>query len=67
MQGFVLEGYPKNRQQWDNIKNLRIHPNFIIGLDVPEEVVLERLQKDKDETFSKRYEKWKSFKSSLAG
>jgi adenylate kinase family enzyme len=48
MQGFVLEGFPKNRYQWENIQNLRIHSNFIFGLDVPEESVLQRLQKDRD-------------------
>ena len=53
MQGFVLEGYPKTRDQWENMKNLRLSPNFIIGIDASEELIVERLN-EKPEDFSKR-------------
>lgn len=33
MQGYVIEGYPKNKAQLENLKNLHINPNFIIGLN----------------------------------
>ena len=44
MQGFVMEGYPKTKQQWENIKNLRLCPNFIIGIDASEELVKNRVE-----------------------
>ena len=43
MQGFVLEGYPKTKDQWENLKNLRLNPNFIIGIDAAEDMIVERL------------------------
>lgn len=36
MQGYVVEGYPKNKEQLENLKNLHINPNFIIGINPPE-------------------------------
>lgn len=55
MQGFVLEGYPKTKEQWKNLKNLRISPNFILGLDTPEAEIRERHGDTLCEDFSKRY------------
>lgn len=35
MQGFVLEGYPKNMEQFDNIKNMKLTPTLIVAIDTP--------------------------------
>lgn len=33
LQGFVLEGYPKNKDQFENIKNLKLNPTLIVAID----------------------------------
>ena len=63
MQGFVVEGYPKTTSQWENLKNMRVKPNFIIGIDTPEELLKERFPECKD--LSSRYEKWANLKASI--
>jgi len=35
MQGFVLEGYPKKQQQFDNLRNLKLSPTMIVAIDAP--------------------------------
>ena len=38
MQGFILEGYPKSKEQLDNLKNMKLNPTMIIAIDTPIEV-----------------------------
>lgn len=33
MQGFILEGYPKTKEQLDNIKNMKLDPTMVIAID----------------------------------
>jgi adenylate kinase len=42
MQGFVLEGYPKTEEQYDNLKNLNIRPTLTVNIDLSEEQSLNR-------------------------
>jgi len=35
MQGFVIEGYPKNKEQYDNIKSMKLNPTMIVAIDTP--------------------------------
>jgi adenylate kinase len=44
MQGFVLEGYPKNREQFENIKNMKLDPTLIVAIDAPLELIKTRSQ-----------------------
>lgn len=34
MQGFVLEGYPKTKEQYDNLKSLNIRPTLTVVIDL---------------------------------
>lgn len=53
MQGFVLEGYPKNKEQYDNIKNMKLAPTMLIAIDTPKEVSQRRSNVD-NSTFEAR-------------
>ena len=53
MQGFVLEGYPKNQAQMENLKNMKLSPTLIVALDAPLEVLKTRAT-DSD-ALTKRY------------
>jgi hypothetical protein len=35
MQGFVIEGYPKTKEQYDNIKNMKLCPTMVVAIDTP--------------------------------
>jgi hypothetical protein len=35
MQGFVLEGYPKNNEQFKNLKSMKLNPTLIVALNTP--------------------------------
>ena len=35
MQGFVIEGYPKNQEQYDNVKDMKLSPSMIVAIDTP--------------------------------
>ena len=35
MQGFVLEGYPKTKEQFDNIKNMKLNLTLTVAIDTP--------------------------------
>ena len=63
MQGFVVEGYPKTVSQWENLKNMRVKPNFVIGIDASQGLLHQRFPEAKELT--ERYEKWASFKSAI--
>lgn len=58
MQGYVIEGYPKNKDQLESLKNMHIYPNFIIGINPPEEILSSRLDENKHHDFESRYAKW---------
>lgn len=64
MQGFVLEGYPKDQAQFENLKSMRINPTLIVALDCPIEVSAKRLPQS-DANFSDRFQKWNSFSQFL--
>lgn len=38
MQGFVLEGYPKTKEQLENMRNLKLQLTMIVGIDAPKEL-----------------------------
>ena len=40
--GFILNGYPRNREQAEAIKG-KIEPTFVILLDIPDKVAIERI------------------------
>jgi adenylate kinase len=63
MQGFVLEGYPKNQQQFDNLRNMKLAPTMVVAIDAPLQLLSGRTQ-DPD-ALKHRYEKWSSFASYL--
>ena len=51
MQGVVIEGYPKTKEQFDNLKTMKLQPSLIVAIDSPLElsqsrstVATERLQ-----------------------
>lgn len=58
MQGFVLEGYPKTKEQFDNIKNMKLDLTMIVGIDTPKELS-QRRSDISQEKFDGRFEKWK--------
>jgi len=35
MQGFVIEGYPKNKEQYENMKSMKLNPSLIVAIDTP--------------------------------
>jgi adenylate kinase family enzyme len=53
MQGFVLEGYPKNKEQFDNLKNMKLAPTMVVAIDTPREASQGRSNVDHD-TFQTR-------------
>ncbi len=57
MQGVVIEGYPKNKEQFDNIKNMKLRPTLIVGIDTPKQLSETRCKTNKDK-FSVRYDNW---------
>jgi adenylate kinase family enzyme len=36
MQGFVIEGFPKTKQQYENIKNLNLRTTLTVVIDISE-------------------------------
>lgn len=38
MQGFILEGYPKTKEQLDNIKNMKLDPTMVIAIDTTKQL-----------------------------
>ena len=42
MMGFVLEGYPKNKEQFENIKHMKLNPTLLVAIDTPRDVSQER-------------------------
>ena len=34
MQGFVLEGYPKTKEQYENLKSLNVRPTLTVVIDM---------------------------------
>ena len=42
MMGFVLEGYPKNQSQMDNIKHMRLNPTLFVAIDTPRAISEQR-------------------------
>ena len=64
MQGFVLEGYPKNKDQFENIKNMKLNPTITVAIDTPMEVSEKRNDLDPAK-FTKRYQNWKDMESVL--
>ena len=64
MQGFVLEGYPKNREQFENIRNMKLSPTLIVAIDAPLELVAQRSQSEPAK-LQARLEKWKDFAGHL--
>lgn len=64
MQGFVIEGYPKNPQQFDNIKNMKLSPTMIVAIDAPKPLSASRNKADPAH-FETRYSNWSSLASHL--
>lgn len=64
MQGFVLEGYPKTKEQLDNIKNMKINLTMLVGIDAPKELS-ERRCNIPTEKLAARYEKWQAIRENL--
>lgn len=58
MQGFVLEGYPKTKEQLDNIRNMKLDLTMIVGIDTPKALSQQR-SNIPQEKFDARFEKWK--------
>lgn len=48
LQGFVLDGFPKNLNQIQSLEDLRIKPNFIFVLEGNEESLIERVKGQMD-------------------
>ncbi len=46
MQGVVLEGYPKNKEQFDNLRTLKLQPSLLVTIDAPSELSLSRANLD---------------------
>ncbi len=63
MQGFVLEGYPKNQAQLENLKNMKLSPTLVVALDAPLDLLQSRTT-DTD-ALVRRYEKWSAFATHL--
>lgn len=57
LQGFVLDGFPKNENQIQSLEDLRIKPNFIFVLEGNEESLIERV-KGKIEIMKPRIMRW---------
>ena len=56
MQGYVLEGYPKSKEQLENLNNLHISREFTIGMQVSDDIIKSRAGKEvKPENLTKRY------------
>lgn len=56
MQGFVLEGYPKNKEQLDNLISLHVSLDFLIAINAPAQVVKSRGSgKGNEATLNERY------------
>ena len=36
MQGYVIEGFPKTKQQYENIKNLNLRTTLTVVIDISE-------------------------------
>lgn len=64
MQGFILEGYPKTKEQLENIKNMKLDPTVIISIDTPKEVCEQRSAIDPAK-LSGRYEHWSQLQAYL--
>jgi adenylate kinase family enzyme len=64
MQGFVLEGYPKSKEQLDNLKNMKIDPTMIVAIDSPKELSQSRSQLS-SASFEQRYQNWKQIEGVL--
>lgn len=64
MQGFVLEGYPKNKDQFENIKNMKLNPTITVAIDTSAEVSEKRCDLDPIK-FGKRYQNWKDIEGVL--
>ena len=58
MQGFILEGYPKTKEQLDNIKNMKLDPTMVIAIDTPKQLCQQRSGLDPIKV-GNRYESWK--------
>lgn len=48
MQGFILEGYPKNKDQWKDLRNLKVKPTFFVAIDASLQIVYGRGNVQKD-------------------
>ena len=44
VQGFVLDGFPKTMDQVDMIDKMKIHPSFVVVLELADEEVGNRLK-----------------------
>lgn len=64
MQGFVLEGYPKTQEQYENLKSLNVRPTLTVVIDMDESQSVARGQQDK-EYEHKRFQKWLRFREFL--
>lgn len=58
IQGFILDGFPKNLNQIQSLEDLRIKPNFIVVLEGNEETLVERID-GKMDSFSHRILRWR--------
>lgn len=61
MQGFVLEGYPKTQEQYENLKSLNIRPTLTVVIDMDEADSIRRGQQNQQDE-KQRFQKWLSFR-----
>ena len=47
VQGFVLDGFPKNMDQVDMIDKMKMQPSFVVVLELNDEEVMKKLQERK--------------------
>ena len=64
MQGFVLEGYPKSPEQFDNLKNMKLDLTMIVAIDTPQEVSQKRSNCSAD-ALTQRFNAWKALAEHL--
>ena len=58
IQGFVLDGFPKNLSQIQSLEDLRVQPNFIFVLEANEESLMEKAGEKVDNLYV-RLARWK--------
>jgi adenylate kinase len=44
MQGYVIDGFPKTKEQLQELEVMKIHPSFIVVLEASDDVIYSRFE-----------------------